>query len=149
ADLAPYNIRVNGIISGIVGTPMGQKEMGNRKLEYDMIPLRRIGRPEEVAEAAVFLASDKASYITNTILPVDGGRLNSMSSAGSRWLESPHVVPCDCLYPAMVGYSSPPAACALSPTGFCPLFSGSISTVSDSRQRPLVGYSLPRSPAVP
>lgn len=75
---------MNGIISGIVGTPMGQKEMGSRKLEYDMIPLRRIGQPEEVAEAAVFLASDKASYITNTILPVDGGRLNSMSSAGSR-----------------------------------------------------------------
>ena len=63
---------------------MGQKEMGSRKLEYDMIPLRRIGQPKEVAEATVFLASDKASYITNTILPVDGGRLNSMSSAGSR-----------------------------------------------------------------
>ena len=84
ADLAPYNIRVNGIISGIVGTPMGQKDMGSRKPEYDMIPLRRIGQPEDVAEAAVFLASDKASYITNTILPVDGGRLNSMSSVSSR-----------------------------------------------------------------
>ena len=83
-DLAPHNIRVNGIISGLVGTPIGQKEMGNRKPEYDMIPLRRIGQPEEVAEAAVFLASDKASYITNTILPVDGGRLNAMSSVSSR-----------------------------------------------------------------
>jgi len=83
ADLAP-NIRVNGIISGLVGTPMGQKDMGNRKPEYDIIPLRRIGRPEEVAEAAVFLASDKASYITNVILPVDGGRLNAMGSGSSR-----------------------------------------------------------------
>jgi 3-oxoacyl-[acyl-carrier protein] reductase len=82
-DLALYNIRVNGVISGLVGTPIGQKDMGNRKAEYDIIPLRRIGRPEEVAEAAVFLASDKASYITNAILPVDGGRLNSMIS-GSR-----------------------------------------------------------------
>lgn len=82
-DLAP-NIRVNGIISGLVGTPMGQKDMGNRKPEYDIIPLRRIGRPEEVAEAAVFLASDKASYITNVILPVDGGRLNAMGSGSSR-----------------------------------------------------------------
>jgi len=62
---------------------MGQDDMGSRKPEYDIIPLRRIGRPEEVAEAAVFLASDKASYITNAILPVDGGRLNSMGS-GSR-----------------------------------------------------------------
>lgn len=83
-DLAPYGIRVNGIISGLVGTPLGQKEMGNRKLEYDIIPLHRIGRPEEVAEAAVFLASEKASYITTTILPVDGGRLNAMGSGSSR-----------------------------------------------------------------
>lgn len=83
ADLAP-TIRVNGLISGLVGTPIGSKDMGNRKPEYDMIPLRRIGQPEDVAEAAVFLASDKASYITNTILPVDGGRLNSMGSGSSR-----------------------------------------------------------------
>jgi 3-oxoacyl-[acyl-carrier protein] reductase len=82
-DLAP-NIRVNGLISGLVGTPMGSKDMGSRKPEYDIIPLRRIGQPEDVAEAAVFLASDKASYITNAILPVDGGRLNSMSSGSSR-----------------------------------------------------------------
>jgi NAD(P)-dependent dehydrogenase (short-subunit alcohol dehydrogenase family) len=82
-DLAPQ-IRVNGLISGLVGTPIGQKDMGSRKPEYDLIPLRRIGRPEDVAEAAVFLASEKASYITNTILPVDGGRLNSMSSGSSR-----------------------------------------------------------------
>ncbi|MBI4526402.1 MAG: SDR family oxidoreductase [Deltaproteobacteria bacterium] len=80
-DLAPHRIRVNGIISGIIGTPLGQKEMGSRKSEYASIPLRRIGQPEDVAEAAVFLASDKASYITNAILPVDGGRMNSMSSA--------------------------------------------------------------------
>ena len=83
ADLAPV-IRVNGIISGLVGTPIGSKDMGNRKSEYDMIPLRRIGQPEDVAEAAVFLASDKAGYITNAILPVDGGRLNSMGSGSSR-----------------------------------------------------------------
>jgi NAD(P)-dependent dehydrogenase (short-subunit alcohol dehydrogenase family) len=83
ADLAP-TIRVNGLLSGLVGTPIGSKEMGNRKPEYDMIPLRRIGQPQDVAEAAVFLASDKAGYITNTILPVDGGRLNSMGSGSSR-----------------------------------------------------------------
>lgn len=80
-DLAPYKIRVNCIVSGIVGTPIGSKEMGNRKLAYDSIPLRRIGQPDDVAEAAVFLVSDKASYITNAILAVDGGRMNSMGSA--------------------------------------------------------------------
>ena len=82
-DLAPYKIRVNGVIAGIVGTPMGQDSMGNRKSEYDIIPLRRIGQPEDVAEAVVFLVSDKASYITNTILPVDGGRMNAMPSASA------------------------------------------------------------------
>ncbi len=81
ADLAPHKIRVNGLISGIVGTPLGKKEMGNRKLEYASIPLRRIGQPEDVAEAAVFLASEKSSYITGATLPVDGGRMNSMGSA--------------------------------------------------------------------
>ena len=81
ADLAPHKIRVNAIIAGIVGTPLGKREMGSRKTEYDSIPLRRIGAPEDVAEAAVFLASDGAGYITNTILPVDGGRMNSMGSA--------------------------------------------------------------------
>jgi NAD(P)-dependent dehydrogenase (short-subunit alcohol dehydrogenase family) len=80
-DLAPYDIRVNCLISGLVGTPIGRKDMGNRKPEYDTIPLRRIGRPEELAEAAVFFASEKSSYITNAILPVDGGRMNSMGSA--------------------------------------------------------------------
>jgi NAD(P)-dependent dehydrogenase (short-subunit alcohol dehydrogenase family) len=80
ADLAPFRIRVNGVISGIVGTPLGQREMGDRKAEYGSIPLRRIGRPEDVAEAVLFLVSDKAAYITNAILPVDGGRMNSMGS---------------------------------------------------------------------
>ena len=80
-DLAPHKIRVNAVISGIVGTPLGRRDMGNRKLEYDSIPLKRIGRPEEVAEAVLFLASEKADYITNAILPVDGGRMNSMGSA--------------------------------------------------------------------
>ena len=83
ADLAPM-VRVNAIISGLVGTPLGQNDMGSRKPEYDIIPLRRIGRPDDVAEAAVFLASDNASYITNAILPVDGGRLNAMSGGSSR-----------------------------------------------------------------
>ena len=80
-DLAPYKIRVNAVISGIVGTPLGRRDMGNRKSEYENIPLKRIGRPEEVAEAVLFLASEKADYITNAILPVDGGRMNSMGSA--------------------------------------------------------------------
>lgn len=79
-DLAPYKIRVNCIISGVVGTPVGRRDMGNRKPESSTIPLRRIGQPEDIAEAAAFLVSEKASYITNTILPVDGRRMNAMGS---------------------------------------------------------------------
>ena len=83
AGLAPA-VRVDGVISGLVGTPIGAKDMGNRKPEYDIIPLRRIGQPDDVAESALFLASDNASYITNAILPVDGGRVDSMGSGSSR-----------------------------------------------------------------
>ncbi len=82
-DLAPYKIRVNSIISGLVGTPIGKREMGKRKPENAAVPLRRIGKPEEVAEAAAFLVSEKAAYITNIILPVDGGRINTMNRASS------------------------------------------------------------------
>ena len=84
-DLAPFKIRVNGVISGIIGTPLGKRDMGSRKQENQTIPLGHIGRPEDVAEAVTFLASEKANYITNALLPVDGGRLNSFTRAsGSR-----------------------------------------------------------------
>ncbi len=76
-ELAEHKIRVNAIVSGIVGTPVGSREMGSRAPDDAAIPLRRIGRPEEVAEAAAFLASDRAAYITNAFLAVDGGRMNA------------------------------------------------------------------------
>lgn len=76
-ELAPLGIRVNAVVSGLVGTPVGRRDMGNRRDEDSAIPLRRIGRPEEVAEAVVFLASDRAAYITNAFLAVDGGRMNA------------------------------------------------------------------------
>ena len=83
ADLAPYNIRVNGIISGLVGTPMGQKDMGSRKPEYDMIPLRRIGQPEDVAEARCSWPPTKQATLPTPFCRWMAGRLNAMSS-GSR-----------------------------------------------------------------
>lgn len=51
-----------------IGTPIGREDTGSRKAEYDFISLHRIGRPEEVAEAAVFFASAKASYIATRFL---------------------------------------------------------------------------------
>ncbi|WP_273130459.1 elongation factor P 5-aminopentanone reductase [Bacillus weihaiensis] len=73
-EVAPSNIRVNAIAPGAIATNMlsqfSEEDLTDLKNE---IPLGRIGRPEEIAEAVVFLSSDKASYITGQILVVDGG----------------------------------------------------------------------------
>jgi NAD(P)-dependent dehydrogenase (short-subunit alcohol dehydrogenase family) len=79
-DLGPYNIRVNGICPGCIDTPMMARSLdrngdpggAKRKME-SAIPLQRLGDPREVANAAAFLASDLASYISGTSLLVDGG----------------------------------------------------------------------------
>ncbi|MCP1372934.1 SDR family NAD(P)-dependent oxidoreductase [Dyella lutea] len=77
-ELAPLGIRVNNIAPGAVQTPINAALLSNRK-ELDAllgnIPLRRLGRPEDVANAALFLASDEAAYVTGTTLFVDGGLL--------------------------------------------------------------------------
>jgi NAD(P)-dependent dehydrogenase (short-subunit alcohol dehydrogenase family) len=73
-DYAPHNIRVNAICPGPIETrisPQPGEELYQRQLSKT--PLGRIGQPREVAYAALFLASDEASYITGAILPVDGG----------------------------------------------------------------------------
>ena len=77
-DLAPFNIRVNAVGSGIVGTPVGYNEYINRSYENDRIPIGHIGDPIDVANAVAFLVSDKAKYIIGAILPVDGGLNISM-----------------------------------------------------------------------
>jgi len=72
-DLAPFNIRVNAVGSGLVGTPVGYREYVGRPYKNDRIPIGHIGNPEDVAEAVAFIISDKAKYIVGAILPVDGG----------------------------------------------------------------------------
>ncbi len=76
-ELAPYNIRVNAIAPGITDTDMVKslpKEMIDSLIAT--IPLGRIGKPEDIANAFLFLASDLASYITGVILSVDGAARN-------------------------------------------------------------------------
>jgi NAD(P)-dependent dehydrogenase (short-subunit alcohol dehydrogenase family) len=73
-DYAPHNIRVNAICPGPIETrisPQPGTELYERQISKT--PLGRIGQPREVAYAALFLASDEASYITGAVLPVDGG----------------------------------------------------------------------------
>jgi NAD(P)-dependent dehydrogenase (short-subunit alcohol dehydrogenase family) len=71
-------IRVNAVCPGVIDTPMlrlmDDPEAGRAYLDA-MVPLRRLGRPEDVARAIAFLASDDAAYITGVALPVDGGTI--------------------------------------------------------------------------
>lgn len=76
--LAQQGIRVNGVGPGLVDTPLthpGLSRAGRRKNAAAQIPLGRIGAPGDVAGAALFLASEAASYITGQMLYVDGGIL--------------------------------------------------------------------------
>ena len=75
-ELGPYNIRVNAVAPGITRTDMVAalpKEMIDPLIAR--IPLRRVGEPEDIANACLFLASDLASYVTGEILSVDGATM--------------------------------------------------------------------------
>ncbi|MET7513366.1 glucose 1-dehydrogenase [Streptomyces sp. NPDC005480] len=69
-DLAGYGIRVNSVHPGAIDTPMIAGVSGK---DWSHLPLGRMGRPEEVGELVLFLASDASSYITGTEFTVDGG----------------------------------------------------------------------------
>jgi 3-oxoacyl-[acyl-carrier protein] reductase len=77
AEWGPHGIRVNAVAPGMIATPLAEANWA--KTGFDVagastsFPLRRPGRPEEVAHAVVFLASDAASYITGETLAVAGG----------------------------------------------------------------------------
>ena len=76
-ELATSSIRVNSIAPGWIDTPLNEfmKEDENiLKMMTDMIPMGRFGTSEEIAAAAIYLASDAASFVTGTTLVVDGGQ---------------------------------------------------------------------------
>lgn len=75
-DHAKENVRVNAIAPGPTDTPMLRDNMSPEELEAfaATFPMKRLGRPEELAYAALFLACDEASFVTGAILAVDGGQ---------------------------------------------------------------------------
>lgn len=75
-EVAPYRIRVNAISPGAIRTPINEDAWRTREAYAELmklIPYKRIGEPDDVARAAVWLASDEADYITGLTLYVDGG----------------------------------------------------------------------------
>ena len=78
-SLAPHGVRVNGIGPGTIGTELAKKAvLGSdeaRRKVMSRTPLGRLGEPDEVANVALFLASEESSYLTGQTIYPDGGRL--------------------------------------------------------------------------
>lgn len=76
AEYGPQGVRANVLIAGGADTPMGRSVMDTpekRAFVEGLYPLKRLARAEEIAQAALFLASDAASFITGAAVPVEGG----------------------------------------------------------------------------
>ena len=75
-ELAPHGITVNNIAPGAIATPINKRTLGDGELLHELqgvIPVGRLGEPDEVASVAVFLASDESAYVTGGTYYVDGG----------------------------------------------------------------------------
>jgi NAD(P)-dependent dehydrogenase (short-subunit alcohol dehydrogenase family) len=82
ADLARYNVRVNAVCPAVIETPlvaMATASAEGHALFAGMHPLRRLGQPEEVAEAVAFLLSGSSSFMTGAAVPIDGGQTSIMA----------------------------------------------------------------------
>jgi NAD(P)-dependent dehydrogenase (short-subunit alcohol dehydrogenase family) len=81
-EAAAMNVRVNVVVPGVIDTESMRGSFGNdpkiAEMAAGQIPMHRFGRPEELANAVVFLASDEASYITGVTLLVDGGKFAAL-----------------------------------------------------------------------
>jgi glucose 1-dehydrogenase len=82
-ELAEHGIRVNNVAPGAIATPINAKTLNDpAKVERlkQLIPLQRVGTPEDVAEVVAFLASDRSSYVTGSTYYVDGGMIRHAES---------------------------------------------------------------------
>lgn len=79
-ELGAMNITINNIAPGAIETPINKNLMGDQREMAALlrnIPLNRMGKPEDVANLAAFLASEKAGYITGSTYVIDGGLMRS------------------------------------------------------------------------
>jgi len=79
-ELGPLNITINNIAPGAIVTPINRSLLENKDemaALLNNIPLQRLGTVEDVAELAVFLASDKAAYVTGSTYAIDGGLMRN------------------------------------------------------------------------
>ena len=77
-EVAEFGIRVNVVAPGPIETGMLNRFTGTVEKKAALVagvPLKRVGRPEEIAQTILFVASDKASFITGASIAVDGGKL--------------------------------------------------------------------------
>jgi NAD(P)-dependent dehydrogenase (short-subunit alcohol dehydrogenase family) len=80
-ELAEFGIRVNAVCPGVIDTPMNERNLARaadpeamRRSWFEVTPLRKLGKPEDVARAILFLAGDDSGFITGAPLVIDGGR---------------------------------------------------------------------------
>lgn len=82
-EWAQYNVRVNAVCPGIIRTPLNEDLLADLEIaaaRAALVPMKRIGKPAEIANVVAFLVSEEASYITGQALLADGGLLGSIQT---------------------------------------------------------------------
>lgn len=82
-EWAQYNVRVNAVCPGIIRTPLNEYLLADPEIHAArsaLIPMKRVGKPDEIAGVVAFLVSKEALYMTGQAVPVDGGLLGSIQS---------------------------------------------------------------------
>lgn len=87
AELSPYGIRVNAVAPGIIDTVLSAKAI-YEQTDYtmSMIPMRRAGKPEEIGDVIVCMASERFGYMNGTVVSIDGGK-NSVEDPSLPWVK--------------------------------------------------------------